>query len=85
MRPIRTPRELGAAIRRARQDRRLSQTELATKAGVGRQWLSELEGGKSSVELGRVLAVLAVLDLAITLTPTSGGRSPVDLDELLGP
>ena len=83
MRPIRTPREFGLAIRRARTDRGWTQAELADRARVGRQWLSELEGGKRTAELGRVLAVLEALELAVTLTPATTGHAKVDLDELL--
>ncbi len=83
MRPIRTPREMGLAIRRARSDRGWTQAELADRAQVGRQWLSEIEGGKRTAELGRVLAVLEVLQLAITLTPEPVSRGKVDLDDLL--
>ena len=49
MRPIRTPRDLGLAIRRARADRGWTQADLADRANVGRPWLSELEGGKAQV------------------------------------
>jgi HTH-type transcriptional regulator / antitoxin HipB len=83
MRPIRTPRELGLAIRRARSDRGWTQADLADRAHVGRQWLSELEGGKRTAELGRVLAVVEALKLAITLTPAPVGHGKVDLDDLL--
>jgi HTH-type transcriptional regulator/antitoxin HipB len=83
MRPIRTTRELGLAIRRARADRGWTQTELADRAGVGRPWLSELESGKRRAELGRVLAVLEALQLVITLSPAPVSRSKVDLDDLL--
>jgi transcriptional regulator with XRE-family HTH domain len=41
MRPIQTTRAFGSAIRRARKNQGLSQTELAARAGVGRPWLSE--------------------------------------------
>jgi HTH-type transcriptional regulator / antitoxin HipB len=83
MRPIRTPSELGLAVRRARDDRGWTQAELASRARVGRPWLSELEAGKRTAELGRVLSVLDALGLAITLTgaPTTPGR--IDLDDLL--
>ena len=83
MRPIRTPRELGLAIRRARADRGWTQAELADRAHVGRQWLSELEGGKRTAELGRVFAVIEALQYAVTLTPAPAGHGKVDLDDLL--
>ena len=84
-RPIQTTRAFGAAIRRARTDQGMSQTELAAMAGVGRPWLSELETGKRTVELGRALLVLSALDLAVTFTPApKPGRSVVDLGEIIG-
>ncbi len=85
MRPIQTTRAFGAAVRRARTDRGLSQAELATRARVSRQWVSELESGKRTVELGRALAVLTALDLAITfddVMPADGFG--IDLGQILG-
>ncbi len=83
MRPIRTPRELGLAIRRARADRGWTQAELADRAHVGRQWLSELEGGKRTAELGRVLSVVEALQLAVALMPAPAGHGKVDLDDVV--
>jgi len=75
----------GSAVRRARNDRGLSQTELAAMAGVGRPWLSELETGKRTAELGRALSVLSALDLAITLVPSpTTTDSGIDLGRILG-
>lgn len=85
MRLIQTTRAFGAAVRGARKDRGLSQAELAAKARVGRPWLSELETGKRTAELGRALSVLAALDLAITLVPMPDHRpSGVNLGQVLG-
>jgi transcriptional regulator with XRE-family HTH domain len=85
MRPIQTTKAFGAAVRRARKDGGMSQTELAVKAGVGRPWLSELETGKRTVELGRVLSVLSSLDLAVAFVPMpDAGSSSIDLGEILG-
>lgn len=81
MRPIRTPRDLGATIRAARRERGLSQAELAAAAGVGRPWLSELEGGKRTAEVGLVLAVIGALDLELTLASTP--PPSMDLDAIL--
>lgn len=83
MRALRTPREVGLLIRRARSDRGWTQAELAERAGVGRQWLSELEGGKRTAELGRVLSVVDALGLAVTVTAAPTGHRKVDLDDLL--
>lgn len=85
MRPIQTSTAFGSAIRRERRDRGLSQADLAKRAGVGRPWLSELETGKRTAELGRALLVLSALDLAVTLVPQSSlDESSIDLGQILG-
>ena len=43
--------DLGLAIRDRRRKLKLSQTELARKAEVGRQWVVAIEQGKSRAEL----------------------------------
>ena len=84
MRPIQTSKAFGDAVRRARKNRGLSQMELAALAGVGRPWLSELETGKRTAELGRALSVVSALDLAVVLVPASEPGVPtVDLGQLI--
>ncbi|WP_229665802.1 helix-turn-helix transcriptional regulator [Ornithinimicrobium pekingense] len=52
---LRTVRDVGAAVRRARREAGLSQHALADRAGVSRQWLSRVEAGKGpSAEIGKV-------------------------------
>ena len=81
---MRTSRDFGAAIRQARRAHDWSQAQLAARAGVGRPWLSELETGKRTAELGRALAVLDALDLGLTFTSLTDVEGPgVDLDELI--
>lgn len=85
MRPIQTSRAFGSAVRRARKEQGLSQVELAKRAGVGRPWLSELETGKRTAELGRALSVLSALELAVTFVPGPVlGDSTVDLGQIIG-
>lgn len=48
--------ELGAMVRKARKAMKMSQSEFADYAGVGRRFLSELENGKPSLEFDKVLA-----------------------------
>ena len=69
---IRTPLDLGLAIHDKRRKLKLSQTELARKVGVGRQWIVAIEHGKSRAELGLVLRTLSALDFHLTVDP--GGR-----------
>lgn len=52
--------ELGAFVRERRKAEGLTQADLASVAGVGRRFVSELEGGKRSLRLDSVEAVLRV-------------------------
>lgn len=84
---IRTPADLGAAIRDRRKTLGLSQSALAVRAGVGRQWLVAVERGKPGAELGMILRVLDALDMPLatgslktTPPPITSG---VDLDAII--
>ncbi|MEO8023885.1 helix-turn-helix domain-containing protein [Polaromonas sp.] len=70
-------RRLGANVRVARQRRRMSQEDLASKAGVNDKTLRRLEKGDEGVSLGNALSVLWTLGL---LQTTSGIADP-DTDE----
>jgi HTH-type transcriptional regulator / antitoxin HipB len=59
--------QLGRAIRARRRALRLNQGELANLAGVGLAFLYELEHGKATVRIDKLLAVLAVLGLELQL------------------
>lgn len=73
---IRTPLELGLTIRDRRRKLGLTQAELASKIGAGRQWLMAFERGKSRAEVGLVLRALAALDLSLTIHPDDLPREP---------
>ena len=64
---IRTPRDLGAAIRDRRQQRGWSQRELAERVGASRQWVNAVEIGKARTEVGLVLRALDALDVTLRL------------------
>lgn len=59
---------LGRAVREQRKRLTLTQEELALHAGVGLAFLYQLESGKPTVRLDKVLAVLEVLGLRVTLS-----------------
>jgi y4mF family transcriptional regulator len=59
---------MARAIRDARRRHGLTQTQLAGLSGTGLRFISELERGKPSVALNKVLAVLAVLGLRVHVT-----------------
>lgn len=60
--------ELGAiasTVRAARRRHGLTQTQLAGLSGTGLRFISELERGKPSISLHKLLSVLAVLGLQL--------------------
>ncbi|WCZ39945.1 anaerobic benzoate catabolism transcriptional regulator [Corynebacterium jeddahense] len=52
---------LGSFVRAQRKERRLTQLEVAELADVSDRFLRELEHGKPTAEIGKVIEVLAVL------------------------
>nr|WP_274602283.1 helix-turn-helix domain-containing protein [Sphingomonas sp. CFBP 8760] len=67
--PLGSADELGETLRAARIRKGMSQQEVALAAGVGRRFVSQLEGGKATAEIGRVFAVCRVVGLAIVAVP----------------
>ena len=64
---ITSAKDLGEAVRRARQSMGLQQAAAALLCGVGVRYLSDLERGKDTVRLGLALKVIAGLGLALTV------------------
>jgi y4mF family transcriptional regulator len=82
---INSIRDLAATVRGRRHDLGLSQAELASRAGVSREWISGFEAGKATVEFGLVIRLLDALDLGLDLVArdTAPDAASVDLDALL--
>jgi transcriptional regulator with XRE-family HTH domain len=62
-----TPASLGTAIRHYRQAAGLTQAELAERAGLNRTYLSDLEQGRQTEQVRRILRVLKQLGVRMTL------------------
>ena len=65
-------KDLGQAVRTARQAMKLRQADAALLCGVGVRFLSDLENGKETARLGQTLRVIDGLGLAISI----GRRKP---------
>ncbi len=65
---------MGRELRRRRRALGLTQAELAALCNVGNRFVSELENGKPSLEIGRVLKVLEAVGLGLTLRPRDWER-----------
>jgi HTH-type transcriptional regulator/antitoxin HipB len=64
---IYSPASLGDAIRHYRTAAGLTQAQLAEMAGLQRSYLSELENGKETEQLKRILRVLRQLGVRMML------------------
>lgn len=64
-----TPAAIGEIVRSTRKACHLRQDELAGAAGVGLRFVVELEAGKPTAQLGKVLQVLATLGCSVEITP----------------
>ena len=60
---VTTMAELGSLIREERLRQKLTQTDLAGISGVGITFISQLENGKETTEMGRVIRVLTMLGI----------------------
>lgn len=72
--PIADAGTLGLAIRARRKRDGLTLAEVAGLTNVGIRFLSELENGKPTVRLDKLLRVVAALGLQLQLTPSSTAR-----------
>ena len=62
-----SPKEVGAAIRAERKNQHLTQTELADLCNVSLSFVSNLENGKDTAELGKALKVINTLGLDVII------------------
>ena len=72
MTTVRTPKQLGGALRAARKRLGLTQPEVALAAGVGVRFMVELEAGKPTLQLERVLRVIDALGGEVQVAGLSG-------------
>lgn len=72
MQHIRDVEQLGQALRDARRAQGLTQAQFAALAGVGTRFVSELERGKATAEVGLVLRVLTDAGIDVFVAPRGG-------------
>ena len=64
---------LGRIVRRERKAQKLKQAELAAVSGVGIRFIVELEAGKPTLQLGKVLQVITTLGCDVQITLPANG------------
>lgn len=77
----RTPGQFGEALRRTRLSRGWSQTQLAQQAGLRQATISQIENGHGATRIDTLCAVLAALDLELTMAPRSRS-GPADIEDM---
>lgn len=78
---VRSPNQIGAALRRFRRERSLTQVQLAKRAGLRQGTVSQLENGLETVKLSTVMDLMRVLDLEVIVQPRTKG-SEKEIEEL---
>lgn len=58
-----TMKDIGNLIRDIRKQQGISQEELAGISGTGRRFISNVENGKSNIQIGKLLLVIKALGL----------------------
>lgn len=64
-----TAQEIGELVREGRKRLGVTQRDLALTSGTGLRFIIELEKGKETCQIGKVLTVLQTLGIKMRLTP----------------
>ncbi|KRB82842.1 hypothetical protein ASE00_12545 [Sphingomonas sp. Root710] len=86
---VRTAKEIGTFIRDQRRRQQLDQATLASRIGVNRRWVMEVERGKPRAEIDLVLKALEALGLSLSVDrtnlpgPSADALDIVDIDAIV--
>jgi len=69
-----TPQDIGRLVRETRKGLGVTQKGLALTSGTGLRFIIELERGKQTAEIGKVLTILQTLGIQLTLTPPAATK-----------
>jgi len=72
---VRSAADLGELVRQRRHTLALKQVDVAGLGSTGNRFIIELERGKPTVQLQKVLDVLNLLGLEVVVRPKAGGQS----------
>ena len=66
---IKNTEQLGAAIRARRKGLKVTQKDLAMTCGTGLRFIIDLEKGKPTCQIGKILQILQALGLNFQVSP----------------
>ena len=64
---VATAADIGMAVRKKRKEDGLTLADTASLCGVGYRFMSDLENGKETAQIGKVLKVLTALGLEMII------------------
>ncbi len=64
-----SPKQIGELVKSVRKQMGATQKDLAMTSGTGLRFIIELEQGKPTSQIGKVLTVLNTLGVKVSLTP----------------
>ena len=67
-----TPEKIGEAVKNARKKLGVTQRHLALTSGTGLRFIIELEHGKPTSQIGKVLTVMHTLGIGMELKDANG-------------
>ncbi|MEO3388910.1 helix-turn-helix domain-containing protein [Mesorhizobium sp. CAU 1741] len=76
--PARTPRQIGAALKRRRKLLGMSQDKLGTRVRLRQATISKLEAGDPGTKLSTLLDTLAGLGLELVIRERSSGQPDIE-------
>ena len=68
-----TTEQIGKLIRETRKTLGVTQKDLSLTSGTGLRFVIDLEKGKETCEVGKVLTILHTLGIKMILTPPAAG------------
>ncbi|MCP4607079.1 MAG: helix-turn-helix transcriptional regulator [Proteobacteria bacterium] len=68
-----SPKQLGAAIRARRRQLKVTQKDLAMTCGTGLRFIIDLEKGKPTCQIGKILQVIQALGLKLRIAGPGAG------------
>lgn len=75
---VRTPKQIGATIRRARRQSNLTQAVLGERMHVRQATVSKLEAGEPATRLKTLMDALAALNLELVIRPRTSASDDIE-------
>ena len=69
-----TVAKIGETIKKVRKEQKVTQVQLAQLSNVGYRFVLDLEAGKETIQLGKVLAVMETLGMRVNLDLPPGSE-----------